>query len=120
MASRERPAGQADSRTAFRFVLLIGVLSFFANFTYEGARSVLGPYLALLGASGTIVGVVTGFGELLGYSLRLVSGRLAALTGRFWTIATVGYTHRRLMGLVLGGVTRNFLANVPLPMLMHH
>jgi len=44
---------------------------------------VLGPYLALLGASGTIVGVVTGFGELLGYSLRLVSGRLADSTGRF-------------------------------------
>jgi len=91
LASREQPAGQADSRTAFRFVLLIGVLSFFADFTYEGARSVLGPYLALLGASGTIVGVVTGFGELLGYSLRLVSGRLADSTGRFWTIAIIGY-----------------------------
>jgi hypothetical protein len=52
------------SRTALRFVLLIGVLSFFADFTYEGSRSILGPYLALLQASGTVVGVVTGFGEL--------------------------------------------------------
>lgn len=76
---------------AMRFVLLIGVLSFFADFTYEGARSVLGPYLALLGASATIVGVVTGLGEFLGYGLRLVSGRWADSTGRFWAIAIFGY-----------------------------
>ncbi len=62
------------SRTAFRFVLLIGVLSFFADFTYEGSRSILGPFLASLQATGTVVGVITGFGELLGYGLRLVSG----------------------------------------------
>lgn len=78
-------------RTALRFILLIGVLSFFADFTYEGARSVLGPYLALLGASATIVGLVTGFGELLGYGLRLVSGRWADTTGKFWPITIFGY-----------------------------
>lgn len=83
--------GDADRRTALRFVVLIGVLSFFADFTYEGARSVIGPYLATLAASGAIVGVVTGFGELLGYSLRLASGRWADATGRFWPIAIVGY-----------------------------
>jgi MFS family permease len=82
---------QHESKIAFRFVLLIGVLSFFADFTYEGARSVLGPYLAMLGASATVVGVVTGFGELLGYGLRLVSGRAADRTGRFWPIAIFGY-----------------------------
>lgn len=78
-------------RIALRFVLVIGVLSFFADFTYEGARSVLGPYLALLGASATVVGVVTGFGELLGYGLRLVSGRWADTTGKFWPITIFGY-----------------------------
>src|SRR6266481_2945610 len=76
---------------AFRFVLLIGVLSFFADFTYEGSRSILGPYLALLQASGTVVGVVTGFGELLGYGLRLVSGRLADATRQYWPITIFGY-----------------------------
>lgn len=35
-------------------------------------------------------------------------------------LVTDAYTHRRLMELVLGGVTRNLLANVPLPMLMQH
>src|ERR1700751_3882306 len=79
------------SRVALRFVLLIGVLSFFADFTYEGSRSILGPYLALLQASGAVVGIVTGFGELLGYGLRLVSGRLADATGRFWPITIFGY-----------------------------
>jgi len=79
------------SRTAFRFVFLIGVLSFFADFTYEGSRSILGPFLATLAASGMVVGVVTGLGELLGYGLRLVSGRLADATGKFWPITILGY-----------------------------
>jgi MFS family permease len=78
-------------RIALRFVALIGVLSFFADFTYEGSRSIIGPYLATLQASGTVVGIVTGFGELLGYSLRLFSGRWADATGRYWPITTFGY-----------------------------
>ena len=81
----------SSRKIAVRFVLLIGVLSFFADFTYEGSRSVLGPYLQALGASAAVVGVVTGFGELLGYGLRLVSGRWADATGRFWPIAILGY-----------------------------
>jgi hypothetical protein len=76
---------------ALKFVLMIGILSFFADFTYEGSRSILGPFLAMLGASATAVGVVTGFGELLGYGLRLVSGRMAERTGEFWQITIFGY-----------------------------
>lgn len=79
------------SRRALRFIILIGVLSFFADFTYEGSRSIVGPYLATLQASGTIVGIVTGFGEFLGYALRLFSGRLADATGRYWPITIFGY-----------------------------
>jgi MFS family permease len=78
-------------RVALRFIVLIGILSFFADFTYEGSRSIIGPYLATLQASGTIVGVVTGFGELLGYGLRLFSGLLADATGRYWPITIFGY-----------------------------
>ena len=74
-----------------RFVLLIGVLSFFADFTYEGSRSILGPYLGSLQASATLIAVVTGFGELAGYGLRLVSGRLADVTRQFWPITICGY-----------------------------
>jgi MFS family permease len=80
-----------DTRVALRFIILIGILSFFADFTYEGSRSVVGPYLATLQATGTIVGIVTGFGELLGYGLRLFSGRWADATGRYWPITIFGY-----------------------------
>ena len=79
------------SRIALRFIVLIGILSFFADFTYEGSRSIIGPYLASLQATGTIVGIVTGFGELSGYGLRLFSGRWADATGRYWPITIFGY-----------------------------
>jgi predicted MFS family arabinose efflux permease len=71
--------------------VLVGIMSFFADFTYEGSRSIVGPFLATLGASAFAVGVVTGFGELLGYGLRLVSGRLSDRTRRFWPITIAGY-----------------------------
>jgi predicted MFS family arabinose efflux permease len=82
---------KVNKSTALRFVLLIGILSFFADFTYEGSRSIIGPYLATLQASAFVVGVVTGLGELLGYGLRLVSGRLADATQKFWPITIAGY-----------------------------
>jgi MFS family permease len=78
-------------KTAFRFVILIGILSFFADFTYEGSRSIIGPFLSTLKANAFIVGAVSGLGELLGYGLRLVSGRLADRTRKFWPITIVGY-----------------------------
>jgi len=59
--------------------------------TYEGARSITGPFLAVLGASATVVGIVAGFGELIGYGLRLVSGYVSDRTGRYWAITLVGY-----------------------------
>jgi predicted MFS family arabinose efflux permease len=43
-------------------VLLFGAVNLFADMTYEGARSVTGPFLGTLGASGFVVGAVTGFG----------------------------------------------------------
>ena len=78
-------------RSALRFVLLIGIVSLFADGTYEGARSIAGPYLAVLGASATLVGIIGGFGELLGYGWRLVSGRFSERTGRFWPVTLFGY-----------------------------
>ncbi|GLK73743.1 MFS transporter [Ancylobacter dichloromethanicus] len=89
--SQTLPVDPATRRIAVRFVLLIGILSFFADFTYEGSRSILGPYLEAFGATATVVGIVTGFGELLGYGLRLVSGRWADATGKFWPITIFGY-----------------------------
>jgi MFS family permease len=85
---KERPSMKS---AALKFVVLVGVMSFFADFVYEGSRSIIGPYLAFLGAGAFAVGFITGFGELLGYGLRLVSGRLADSTGQFWPITIAGY-----------------------------
>jgi MFS family permease len=82
---------QGTQNTALKFVVLLGVVSLFADMTYEAARSITGPYLALLGASGTIVGIVSGFGEFIGYALRLVSGYVADKTGKYWGITIFGY-----------------------------
>lgn len=93
MNGKQHSAAAAVSvnRTAMRFVLLIGILSFFSDCTHEAARSILGPYLSSLHATAFIVGVVTGFGELLGYAIRFVSGKVADATGRFWPITICGY-----------------------------
>ncbi len=77
-------------------MLLFGVVNLFADMTYEGARSVTGPFLATLGASGFIVGSVTGFGEFLGYGLRLVSGRLADRRRLYWPVTLSGYVLQML------------------------
>jgi MFS family permease len=82
---------QKDKSAALKFVLMIGAVSFFADMTYEGSRSITGPFLAVLGASATAVGLIAGFGELLGYTLRIASGRLSDRTGRYWPITLFGY-----------------------------
>jgi MFS family permease len=76
---------------ALKFVLMVGVMSFFADFTYEGSRSIIGQYLGLLGAGALAISMITGFGELVGYGLRLFSGRSADRTGLYWPITIGGY-----------------------------
>jgi len=78
-------------RKAYRFIVLVGIVSLFADVTYEGARSITGPFLAILGATGAVVGIVAGLGELLGYGLRLVSGYISDRTRRYWFITILGY-----------------------------
>lgn len=80
-----------NNRIALRFVLLLGVVSLFADMTYEAARSITGPYLAILGASATVVGIVAGFGEFVGYGLRIISGVISDRTHRYWAITITGY-----------------------------
>jgi predicted MFS family arabinose efflux permease len=82
---------QTIAKLAFRFVLIFGVVNFFADMTYEGARSTIGPFLGSLGASAAIVGFVAGLGELAGYGLRSVSGYFADKTRQYWAVAFVGY-----------------------------
>lgn len=80
-----------SKQIAFRFVILLGVVSLFADMAHDGARSVMGPYLIELGANAFIVGVVVGFAEFIGYALRFVAGHYADRTNRYWAITIVGY-----------------------------
>ena len=76
---------------AMMFLLLMGVISLFSDMTHEGARSILGEYLDLAGASAATIGFVSGFGELCGYSLRMLSGFLADKTKKYWLLVILGY-----------------------------
>jgi len=83
--------GEGSQRSAMMFIILMGVVSLFADMAHEGARSITGPFMALLGANATVVGIVAGFGELVGYLLRLPAGYIADRTGRYWTVTIIGY-----------------------------
>jgi len=80
-----------SSRSALGFIILLGIVSLFADMTYEGGRSLIGQYLKILGASAAAVGIAAGAGEFLGYALRLVSGIFSDKTQKYWTITIVGY-----------------------------
>lgn len=85
------PPVAANRLGPMRFVLGFGVIAGLGDIVYEGARSVVGPYLATLGASAALVGVVTGAGEAVALMLRLASGPLADRTRRLWPITITGY-----------------------------
>lgn len=82
---------KTKKKLALTFILLFGLVSALGDVTYEGARSVYGPYLGLLGASAVTIGFVSGLGEFLGYFLRLVSGYLIDRTKKYWFITIFGY-----------------------------
>jgi MFS family permease len=68
-----------------------GLVSLFADMTYEGAHSLVGPFLQDLGAGAAVVGLVAGFGEMVAAGLRYFSGKLADRTQAYWTITICGY-----------------------------
>jgi len=82
---------RGQNNSAVKFIILLGFVSLCADATYEGARSITGAYLGVLGASGTVVGLVAGLGELIGHGLRLLTGYLSDRTGKYWNITTLGY-----------------------------
>jgi MFS family permease len=99
------PAERGAARSAAHFIVLMGVVAMFGDMTYEGARGLVGPYLALLGASATGVGFAAGLGEFLGYGLRVVSGWVGDRTRAYWPLVITGYAINLLAvpGLALVG-----------------
>ena len=77
---------------AMLFIILFGIVSLFSDMTHEGASSIRGAYLSLMGASAAAIGFVSGLGELIGYSMRYVFGKLTDKTRRYWPMTILGYT----------------------------
>ena len=73
------------------FIVLFGVVSLFSDMTHESANSIRGAFLSLAGASAAVIGFVSGLGELVGYGLRYVFGRLTDRTRRYWPMVLFGY-----------------------------
>lgn len=76
---------------AMVFIILFGIVSLFSDMTHEGASSIRGAYLSLLGASAGVIGFVSGLGELIGYSMRYVFGKLTDKTKHYWPMTIIGY-----------------------------
>ena len=76
---------------AMIFIILFGIVSLFSDMTHEGASSIRGAYMSLLGASAGAIGFVSGLGELIGYSMRYVFGKLTDKTKRYWIMTIAGY-----------------------------
>lgn len=81
----------SSSHVSLYFILMLGVVSLLSDATHQGARSIIGPYLATLGAGAIAVGFITGLGEFLGYSLRLISGYWIDKTEKYWAFVIFGY-----------------------------
>lgn len=82
--------GKRFSR-AMTFIILFGIVSLFSDMTHEGASSIRGAYLALLGASAGTIGFISGLGELIGYSMRYVFGKITDRTKKYWPMVIFGY-----------------------------
>src|SRR3989338_4450694 len=82
---------EQNKKTAYQLIVLFGVVSLFGDIIYEGARSVNGPYLKVLGANALAVGFIAGLGEFLGYRIRLLSGYFSDKTRSYWFFTIVGY-----------------------------
>ena len=73
------------------FIILFGIVSLFSDMTHEGASSIRGTYLSLLGASAGTIGFISGLGELIGYSMRYVFGKLTDRSKKYWPMVIAGY-----------------------------
>jgi MFS family permease len=85
------PSDPEKRRLAYRLILLFGIVAMFGDIVYEGGRSVAGPFLFTLGASAFMVAFIAGFGEFLGYAIRIATGYLADRTHQYWTFVIAGY-----------------------------
>lgn len=77
---------------AMIFILMFGFVSMFSDMTHESVTSIRGVFLSIVGASAATIGFISGLGELVGYGMRYVFGRIADKTKKYWPMVFIGYT----------------------------
>ncbi len=86
-ASRTPQAGLSP----WRMIVGLGMVSLTIDMVADGAMSVNGAFLAQLGASALLAGLVTGGADAIALLLRLATGPWVDKTGRYWTFTIIGY-----------------------------
>ena len=77
----------------FKVFIFLSLVSLFADMTYEGGRSILGPYAKILGASALVASLATA-GEFLSNISRFISGLIATRLKSskvYWSLTILGY-----------------------------
>lgn len=80
-----------NKSTAWRVVFGFGLVSLTTDMVSDGARSIVGPVLAALGASAFVVGLVSGISEAAGFLLRLATGPMVDRSRNYWGYTFAGY-----------------------------
>ncbi len=78
-------------KSSIIFIILMGIVSMMSDMTHEGARSIYGSFLSLVGASPKVISLISGLGEFIGCSLILVTGIIANKSKKYWTMTIIGY-----------------------------
>lgn len=98
---------KSKKKLVLTFIAVLGVISFFSDFTHEGARSIYGQYLKIIGVSAFLISFTSGLGEFIGQALRIVTGIIADKTKKYWLMMIIGYGVNLLAIPLLGLVDNN-------------
>lgn len=72
-------------------IIMMGLISFFADVSGEMMTPVLPLFIAALGGSSLVVGFIGGFGDAVANIVKVFSGYIADKTGRRKLLITIGY-----------------------------
>jgi nitrate/nitrite transporter NarK len=87
----KQPASGGRGGGGLRNVMMMGLVSFFADFSTEMVLGVLPLFVVKdLGASRAILGAMEGSAELTSYVLRMVSGSLSDKIGKRMIFVVIG------------------------------
>ncbi|MDD4355247.1 MAG: MFS transporter, partial [Candidatus Izemoplasmatales bacterium] len=106
-----------QQKSALVFLVFLGFISLLSDFTHEGARSIYGSYLGLIGVSAFLISLISGLGEFLGQALRIGTGIIADRTPKYWFMMILGYAIN-LLAIPLIALTNESIWQVALVLIL--